>query len=129
MPTRVIDIGDPNSAVAPRIYITEGRLGSWVTLSHCWGREAHLVTNSDNIARKKLGIPISDLEPTFLDAIYVTRRLGQRYLWIDSLCIIQDSRSDLAQESTRMHYYYRHSLVTISSDAAISDHESFLTVS
>lgn len=128
MPTRVIDIGHANSDIAPRLYVTEGRRGSWVTLSHCWGREAHFVTNSNNIAQKQVSIPISELEPTFLDAIYVTRQLGQRYLWIDSLCIIQDSRSDWAQESTRMRDYYKHSLITISSDSASGDHEGFLAV-
>jgi hypothetical protein len=48
------------------------------------------------------GIPLSSLPKTFLDAIVVTKALGLRYLWIDSLCIIQDDEDDWLAESKTM---------------------------
>lgn len=102
MPTCVIDIGHPSGPIVPRLYVNEGRRGPWVALSHCWGREVHFVTDSENIWAKQTGISLADLPHTFQDAIHVTRKLGHGYLWIDSLCIIQDSRSDWARESIRL---------------------------
>jgi hypothetical protein len=72
-------------------------------------------------------ISLDDMPPTFRDAVIVTRRLGHRYLWIDSLCILQDSRQDWAEESVRMGDYYKYSILTIAVDIASGDHEGFLT--
>jgi hypothetical protein len=52
------------------------------------------ITNNSNFATRQKTISMSELWPTFRDAIYITRRLGVRYLWIDALCIIQDSTED-----------------------------------
>jgi len=72
-------------------------------------------------------IPLESLPRAFLDAIQISRRVGYRYLWIDSLCIIQDSHQDWVQESARMGRYYKHAAVTIAADVARSGHEGFLT--
>jgi hypothetical protein len=50
---------------------------------------------------------------TFRDAIVITKELGIQYIWIDSLCIIQDSASDWAYEASRMASVYLGALVTI----------------
>src|SRR5207248_2982479 len=63
-------------------------------------------------------IPLSDLPPTFRDAIAVTRTLRVRYLWIDSLCIIQDDRDDWAKESPKMGLIYTNAILTIAASAA-----------
>jgi len=63
-------------------------------------------------------IPIESLPPTFQDAVHITRRLGFNYLWIDSLCIIQDSPEDWNQESGQMAYIYSNSVLTVSAEAA-----------
>ncbi|OJD37909.1 heterokaryon incompatibility protein [Diplodia corticola] len=59
-------------------------------------------------------IPYKSLPINFQDAISITRRLGFQYLWIDCLCILQDSKRDWEQESTKMGLVYRNSTVTIS---------------
>jgi hypothetical protein len=61
---------------------------------------------------------MKDLSRTFQDAVIVARELNVRYLWIDSLCIIQDSFEDWAQESARMGQYYMNSLFNISAVSA-----------
>ncbi|OJT10399.1 hypothetical protein TRAPUB_13091 [Trametes pubescens] len=58
------------------------------------------------------------LPPTIRDAIYVTRMLGFRWLWIDSLCIIQDSDEDMAHEIGCMHHIYRYAHLTIVAGSA-----------
>lgn len=64
-------------------------------------------------------IPFSELPKTFQDAIIITRRLGIQYIWIDSLCIIQDSGADWEQEAARMGAVYRNCLVCIAADGAV----------
>ncbi|KAH7060489.1 heterokaryon incompatibility protein-domain-containing protein [Macrophomina phaseolina] len=65
-------------------------------------------------------IPFDSLSLTFRHAVQVTRELGVRYLWIDSLCIIQGDSEDWAVESGRMGSIYAHSYVTIAADCSAS---------
>jgi len=65
------------------------------------------------------GIALSDLPATFLEAIKLTRRLGIRCLWIDSLCIIQDSSEDWDTESVRMFDIYKNSYLNIGAAGAL----------
>ena len=62
------------------------------------------------------GIPSRELPHTFQDAITVARRLQIRYLWIDSLCILQDSQEDWDHESVQMHHVYGNAYVTLAAD-------------
>jgi len=64
------------------------------------------------------GIDPSTLTKTFQDAIYITRRPGIRFLWIDSLCIIQDSVSDWVKESSTMGEVYANGIFNIAATAA-----------
>ena len=65
-----------------------------------------------------ISIPFEELPKTFQDAIQLTRILGPPYLWIDSLCIIQDSEKDWKAESVRMGEIYRHGFFNIAAVAA-----------
>jgi hypothetical protein len=75
-----------------------------------------------SLASRKLGMNVDHLPRTFQDAITMTRRLGVRYIWIDSLCICQDDMQDWERESARMAAVYSNSYLTIaatgSSDSA-----------
>lgn len=126
LPTRVIDVGINDNSTTVHLVETKGLQGVWVSLSHCWGRIARFVTESSNITERMQGIELSELPLTFLDAIRVTRALGYQYVWIDSLCILQDSYQDWVDESSRMQDYYSKAILTIASDLAAGDHESFL---
>ena len=72
----------------------------------------------ENMSSMMRGIHLSDLPKTFRDALVVTRALGQRYIWIDSLCIIQDSAEDWSRESIKMHEIYLYSVCNISGTAS-----------
>jgi Heterokaryon incompatibility protein (HET) len=129
LPTRLINVGTDLDDKDPFLYITSqasvkyqppttrGNI-TYLTLSHCWGtsRPARLLL--DNHDSMLASIPLRSLPKTFIDAIHITRRLGFTYLWIDSLCIIQDSKEDWHREAVRMEEVYRNSECTIAASGA-----------
>jgi hypothetical protein len=88
----------------------------YVTLSHCWGPDVSQISRliESNLAKLMNDIDESAISKSFQDAIAITRGLNIRYLWIDALCIIQDSAADWAIESAQMAQYYKGSRVMIS---------------
>lgn len=118
LPTRVLDLGLPNSSKHPYLWETQGETGAYVALSHCWGGTKCLTTTTVNQSFHNSEIDIACLTTTFQDAIWVTRKMGLRYLWIDSLCILQDSRQDWQQESAKMGIIYRNARFTIAATSA-----------
>jgi hypothetical protein len=113
LPRRVIDIGPEDSTPEPSLLETFNQPGRYITLSHCWGGGSHIMTTTENVEQHKTSIPYKDLPKTFRESIDVTRKLGHRYLWIDSLCIIQNDKSDWETEGAMMHQYYKNSSLTI----------------
>ncbi|KAL8887622.1 MAG: hypothetical protein Q9215_004843 [Flavoplaca cf. flavocitrina] len=85
----------------------------YLTLSHKWGGASILKLTKSNIEPMLQYIDIDDLPLTFQHAITITRNLDYQYLWIDSLCIIQDDPSDWAFESATMSRVYSNSVLTI----------------
>ncbi|KAI0127567.1 heterokaryon incompatibility protein-domain-containing protein [Xylariales sp. AK1849] len=86
----------------------------YVSLSHCWGRQTYvprLLHETEAGFRK--GIEFVDLPKTFQDAVAITRKLGYRYIWVDSLCIIQDSVEDWKAQAKIMALVYVNSVFTI----------------
>lgn len=112
LPRRVIDV----SGEQPHLHVSiDGERGTYVCLSHRWGPpEAILKSEKATLQQRRQGIPLSTLPPTFRDAIAFTRRLGYRYIWIDSLCIVQDDSDDWEQEASKMGLYYENSVLTLS---------------
>lgn len=114
-PTRLLDVEGDDI----RLIETTGRREvTYVCLSHCWGGHQPIRTLLENIERHKTGIQWDCLPKTFQDAVTVVRRSGLRYLWIDSLCIIQDSSSDWEAEAARMADIYSGAYFTIAALAA-----------
>ncbi|KAK8108750.1 heterokaryon incompatibility protein-domain-containing protein [Apiospora sp. TS-2023a] len=68
-------------------------------------------------------IPIEDLPRKYIDAVQAAHQLGVQYLWIDSLCIIQDDQQDWEIESAQMHRVYRHSYCNLSATSSTSSNE------
>ncbi|KAH7079269.1 heterokaryon incompatibility protein-domain-containing protein [Paraphoma chrysanthemicola] len=125
LPPRVIDVGTVQSTHI-RLYIPkETERGRYVALSHCWGGQNPIMTIRGNIEEHLVSIP-APLPQTFLDAVLVTRALGIRYLWIDSLCILQDSSEDWAIHAPQMATIYGNSYVTLAADAAEDSTTGFL---
>lgn len=72
------------------------------------------------------GMPWDEIPKTFKDAIIVARFLQLRFLWIDSLCIVQDDLNDWAKESSKMSHIYANATITIAAAAAADDMRGFL---
>ena len=126
LPTRVLDVGLSNGNQEPRLILGHGIQGPYIALSHCWGSSKPLVTNTGNIQEHLTTIPFQGLPQTFQDAVTVTRRLSYRFLWIDSLCIIQDRPEDWQNECTKMSDIYKNAVVTITGPAAKDSSCGFL---
>ena len=90
-----------------------------MTLSHRWGQQPIRLINENFEYAKRQGFRISRLPRTFLDAVEVALHLGVRYLWIDALCIIQDSPEDWAREVMTMADVYRGAVCNISATGAL----------
>ncbi|KAK9779011.1 putative Heterokaryon incompatibility protein-domain-containing protein [Seiridium cardinale] len=88
---------------------------SWVALSYCWGGPQHHALQSSNLHlyRQRGSLRAEILPPGIADAMTVTRALGERYLWVDSLCIVQDDDKDKLVFIAAMGTIYAHAVVTI----------------
>ncbi|RDW56424.1 hypothetical protein BP5796_13173 [Coleophoma crateriformis] len=115
LPTRVIDISSVADDIKLAVPGTGGIeiSGSYATLSHCWGTVRPLQLLQSNIDDFKNGIPMEYLPKTFIQAIEIVRRLQIPFIWIDSLCIIQDSLEDWQKESALMDQVYSRGTMNI----------------
>ncbi|KAK6850721.1 HET-domain-containing protein [Apiospora arundinis] len=96
-------------------------------MSHCWGAHMPLRLLSSNIDDMQVSIPVARLSQSFKDAIQVLQWLGLDYIWIDSLCIVQDSPADWQKESATMADVYSNSHCNIAAThAADGTHGCFV---
>jgi hypothetical protein len=91
----------------------------YATLSHCWGLSNFFKVRRGNLSAVQKTINIRELPKTFQDAIFIARELGFEYLWIDSLCIIQDDATDWTNESSLMCSVYSHADLNIAAAGAV----------
>lgn len=128
-PTRLIHIDSADYHVL-RVVEMKGQRGRYATLSHCWGPPSKQPTRSlqSNINHFHRRLPWEILSKTFQDAIYVCHTaLSLEYLWIDSICIIQDDLVDWENEAPKMGQYYQNSFLTIAAAYAQNADEGLST--
>lgn len=94
----------------------------YLTLSHCWGKTGGLKLTEGKYAEFLDGIELETLPRTFRDAVDLTRRIGKDYLWIDSMCTIQDSVLDWREESPRMSEIYAGAFLNIAAMSSWNSH-------
>ncbi|RYP31929.1 hypothetical protein DL767_005470 [Monosporascus sp. MG133] len=127
LPTRVIDVGVLGSSRGPRLVETQRRSGEeYAALTHCWGGKINPMLTTQTLGTFLDSLPYAELPANFRDAITITKRLGLRYVWIDALCILQDSKHDWEIESQRMGPVYRDAAVTISASASTGSTDGIL---
>ncbi|KAL9088675.1 MAG: hypothetical protein Q9159_003011 [Coniocarpon cinnabarinum] len=127
LPKRLVDVSCFQSDGGVRLkVVTPDDRERYAALSYCWGGSANLMTTSASLASHLAFIPAASLPQTVVDVVRVTRSLGLRYLWIDALCIIQDSKEDKRAEIRNMRNIYKNAYVTIVASSATSVHEGFL---
>ncbi|MCJ1357367.1 MAG: hypothetical protein MMC33_007363 [Icmadophila ericetorum] len=127
LPERLLDIGPMDEAKDPFLYISKtNEAGKYAAFSHVWGNTRALRTNIANFEAHQKGISLDQLPRSFRDVVIVTRFLGIRYLWIDALCIIQDSPEDWQTECANMANIYKNSYITIAATDSPNTEAGFL---
>ncbi|WQF87647.1 Putative heterokaryon incompatibility [Colletotrichum destructivum] len=137
-PTRLIDVG-PKGWETVRLLETGSSQQvedpskpvrfEYIALSHPWGDRAlhqHFCTTRDNINDHMNRISDDSLPATFKDAIRIARELNVRYLWIDSLCIVQGEDGDFEDEAQHMETVFSSALCVIAANSATGTSDGFL---
>jgi hypothetical protein len=125
LPTRVVEVGGLNDSHRVRLLETQGLINAkYSALSHCWGSPDNkpLTTTKSSFQKHCEEIPWALIPKTFQDAVIATRNVGLQYLWIDSLCIIQDDHDDWLRESKKMGTVYERAELTFAASHAIDSH-------
>lgn len=140
LPTRLVRINkSENTDMSANLCETKDLLSStlYTTLSHCWGSGLIFKLLQSNLDDLRQDIPIKRLPQVFQDAMYVSIEIGICYIWIDSLCIIQDSKDgkDWTHEARRMGDVYKYGEFNIaatgyedSSSGLFSEREALLRI-
>jgi len=96
----------------------------YLTLSHCWGKSVSMKLSNEVLPQYGHQIPLVDLlsseAKVFREAIWVTRCLGYRYLWIDALCINQEDEDEKSVEISRMDQIFSGGTANLSATSASS---------
>lgn len=121
LPKRLLDVQDGVRLIETLVEEGIPLDAPYMTLSHCWGShrfaEYLLKTTQDTLHDRRQQIPWDELPRLFQDAIQLVRALGCRYIWIDSLCIIQDDQEDWMVESAKMSDTYYNATLNIAATA------------
>ncbi|KAF5580305.1 tol [Fusarium subglutinans] len=120
LPKRLIDVQSRDKGVVQLLLSGEiqpaENIVEYAALSHCWGATVKSELREDNGETTKT-ILIETLDPNFRDAVDITYKLGIKYLWIDSLCIMQRTK-EWEEESGDMGLVYARAKVVISATAS-----------
>ncbi len=134
----MIDVGDTLNDKHPRLVITsemqpgtpKRKAMKYMALSYCWGQVDEttklLKTTHDTIRLRTEKIELIIMPQVFQDAVVVARKLGIQYLWIDSLCIIQDDARDWQIESSKMAEIFSKAYLILIAAVGSGCNDSFL---
>lgn len=131
-PERLIDVRANPPCLVERKDVVVGPTEQlqYAALSYCWGppEDSKRQTKNTKMYRDPFSkaIGLADLSPVLTDAVKVTRNLSVPYLWVDSLCILQDDISDWQRQCSQMNEIYGKAYVTLITAASRSCLEGFL---
>lgn len=128
LPTRLIELSPLGKPEAARLRYSQAEIGSYCALSYCWGGFQPFATTVERYNSYLQCLPFSNMPKTIRDAFRVARHMGMRYIWIDSLCIVQDDYDDVQREIAKMQNIYMGSRFTISVASASNCNQGFLAM-
>ncbi|RSL71730.1 hypothetical protein CEP53_001327 [Fusarium sp. AF-6] len=113
MPTHLINVG--SASQSPFLFKTSGTRKPYACLSYCWGHDsdAILKTTTSNLENHYQEIPEPAMPEGIRDAIRVCRGLQIPFLWVDSLCLVQDDAKAWLEGAAQMSQIYLNSHLTI----------------
>jgi hypothetical protein len=105
---RLVDAIEDRIIIAPPVC-------SYVVLSYVWGRGDYLQLLNSNLEdmAEKGALRNINVPNTISHAIQITKALGERYLWVDSLCIVQDDDGQKAVQIQNMNKIYSSATLTL----------------
>ncbi|KAJ4366322.1 hypothetical protein N0V83_007958 [Neocucurbitaria cava] len=118
LPTRLVDVR-PNRQETSYVRLvnsasldsTTGKI-DYVALSHVWGQD-DVALSSSSLQDMLTDLPLQALPTAVNAAISTAQRLGYRYIWVDSLCVLQDSEDDKRRECAAMASVFRNAALTV----------------
>ncbi|KAF2679801.1 HET-domain-containing protein [Lentithecium fluviatile CBS 122367] len=115
LPTRVLKVSGSLQAPSIRLVETTGMEGHYCALSHCWGApdKRPLITTRANYQAHLARIPFEQLPKTFRETVMLAIGIGIEFIWIDSLCIIQNDDRDWHSEAKEMGVIYSNATLVI----------------
>ena len=116
LPCRLLDLVPQHTSLGSFTLVDGSSLDastSYACLSHCWGSYKPLKLTQKSQDRLRAGLPLLSLPSTFYEAGQLCLDIGIRYLWVDSLCIFQDSDDDWNIQASQMRDVYKFSALTI----------------
>ncbi|KAI0903684.1 heterokaryon incompatibility protein-domain-containing protein [Ustulina deusta] len=125
LPARVVKVTEGRV----RVFDTQARQGRYTTLSHRWGTNETFTLTRVNMNIMTDSIPWDSIPKIYQESIEVTRLLGIEYIWIDTLCIVQDDAEDWKREAGKMKSVYGNSYLNISATQAVDSHGRLFTSS
>ncbi|KAK4184068.1 heterokaryon incompatibility protein-domain-containing protein [Podospora australis] len=120
-PARLLDVSFVKDSPGKVLLVSSlsGKNIEYATLSHRWDPNHSCNTTTLNqVLHQTQGIALTQLTKTFAEACITTHSLGLRYIWIDSLCIVQDSAEDKMTEIPKMGVYYQNAQVNLAASTA-----------
>ena len=124
MPTRIISVSKDGDSI--KLIQRDNWRGLYIALSYPWGARNNFITTNASLGTMTQGVLTSVLPQTIKDAVLVCHKLGFTYLWVEPLCIIQDSASDKAKEISNMNHVFQNAFCTISATKAATADDGFL---
>jgi len=122
LPARLIDVGTQADFSDLKLILSnvvDSTAVPYATLSHCWGTKIPFRLTSSNLEACLTQVTWSHLPQTFQDAVLLIRQLHLRYIWIDALCIIQDSLEDWKLHAEAMGSIYGNAWLNIAAAESV----------
>lgn len=124
LPKRVVLLNSTGpSHITARLFEPINQRSPYVALSHCWGLHQTCITTQKTVAQRKANIPWKTIPKTFQEVMQLALKLGFRFIWIDSLCIVQDDPEDWEIQSSLMSEIYQNAVLTLSATSAAGDNQ------
>lgn len=123
-PIRLAHLDKIGESRSIRLIEANGMVPNYVCVSHRWRGNEQLKTKATTIESAFKGIPFETLPKTFQHSAVFAQKLGIDYLWIDSLCIVQDDKDDWERQSQQMGMIFQRSSYTLAAIDAFSESET-----
>jgi hypothetical protein len=112
-PSRLLDVQGADEKSTVCLVDTVQRTDPYIALSYCWGEKNQPTTILSILVKHQRGTALQDLPDSHQDVVFIARKLGVCYVWIDAYCIVQDDREEWSRESAKMGSIYRNAHLII----------------